>query len=348
MNSLATILPSQENLEQGAARASWGNALLKNRATLVFGADLLLVLLFTILSQDHVFWSVANAQALLLNATEGLLLAVALSLLLGAGIFDLSVGANLVLSSVVGATVLKAVTQHGNQTHYVALGTLIALCACVATGAIYGFVNGLIIARLRVNSLIATLGTMGIGTGIALLITNGSDIYNLPAQIQTDFGLKTFVGIPIPAIGALALTALIWAAVRYTRLGTRIQAIGSSALAARRAGLHVPHYQILLLALAGALAGLAGFVDIAHYGSTTIAGHTDDALAAVTSAVIGGTALTGGRISISGALSGTALSQILLTGLVIIGVASFYQLIVIGCVLILAVALDRVSEREPE
>jgi ribose transport system permease protein len=213
----------------------------------------------------------------------------------------------------------------------------------VATGILFGLVNGLLIAVGGINSLIATLGTLGIGTGIALLLSGGTDVGSLPVALQTDIGLQTLGPIPVPAIAAGLALAALWFTVRYTRFGLRVQSIGSSRASAERAGLRVRGYLITLALLGGALAGVAGFIDLARFGSTAIAGHANDALGAVTAAVIGGTLLEGGRISIMGTLWGAALAVILQSGLVLLGVSSFWQLIVVGAVLLIAVLLDRVA-----
>jgi ribose transport system permease protein len=325
----------------------------------VLGLDLLLILFFTVKSPGHVFWSTRNAQNLLLNGTEGLILGLAMTSVLGAGLIDLSVGQNLVLSSVVGAHVMIAVsggtvvglgavggaTPFSNVPLAVALGAL----ACVATGAVYGAVNGVIIAYLRVNSLIATLGTLSIGMGLVLIITSGTDVGGLPPQIQNDFSLADLFGvIPYPTVVGIAVAVGIWALFRYTRFGMHTLAIGSERISAERSGIKVRPHVLQLTMLAGILAGIAGFIDLSHFGSTAINGHANDPLAAITAAVIGGTALTGGRVSAVGTIWGAALAVILLGGLVVIGVSSFYQLVAIGAVLIAAVAIDQYRNRRRE
>jgi ribose transport system permease protein len=302
--------------------------------------DILLVVVFTILSPDHVFWSVQNLENLLLSGTVTLLLSLGIAMLLGAGAIDLSVGANLVLSSVVGASVIKATIGAGFPVAFIA-----GLAACLATGVVFGLVNSLVIAYFDVNSLIATLGTTGLGLATALLLTGGSDIGDMPAQLQADFGLNTLGVIPIPAIVAIVIALLLWGVLRNTRFGTRTLAIGSLRLAAERSGLKVRRHLTALIILTGILAGLAGFIDLSHYGATTISGHPNDSLAAITAVVIGGTRLEGGKISIGGTVWGTALSVILQGGLVIIGVPSFWQLAAVGLVLIVAVCLDRIQAR---
>jgi ribose transport system permease protein len=340
-----------------AERAAWQRVLMTGGAWVLL-LDLVLIGVFTALSPYHVFFSMQNLQNQLLNGSEGLLLALAMTMLLGAGLFDLSVGANLVLSSVIGAMVLLAVAGGEAQPlqaadvvvlQNVPVAIVAGLLASVLAGVAFGAVNGLLIAYLRVNSLIATLGTLSVGTGAAFVITNGGDIGGLPQEIQSGFGLYKLGGVlPMPAIVAVGVALLMWAMFRYTKFGLDTLAIGSSRLAAERAGLKVKRHMVQLTAAAGGLAGLAGFINLSHYAATTSLGHSSDSLAAVTAAVIGGTALNGGRVSILGTFWGNALAGILISGLVIIGVVAFYQLIAIGTVLIVAVAIDQYRNRSRE
>jgi ribose transport system permease protein len=241
--------------------------------------------------------------------------------------------------------VLNAIGNPGTGGNYsnVGLAILGCLIACLVTGAVFGLVNGVIIAYGQINALIATLGTLGIGSGLAYVITGGADISGLPAQLQADFGLSTLGPIPVPAVIAIVIAIILYLVVRFTRYGMRTEAIGSSRAAAERAGILVRRHVLTLAILAGAVAGLAGFIDLAHFDSTSITGHANDALNAVAAVVIGGTLLEGGKISIPGAIWGTGLAVILQGGLVIAGVSSYYQLIAVGVVLILAVGLDRLT-----
>jgi ribose transport system permease protein len=310
--------------------------------------DVVLIIAFGLLSHDFVFWSQTNVQALMINGTEALLLALGLAMLLGAGAFDLSVGSNLVLSSVLGAITVKSIAgvpdANGNYAH-LALAITLGAIVCIATGVIYGLLNGILIAYFEINSLIATLGTMGIGTGVALVITQGGDVTDLPSQLQSGFGLASLFFIPYPAMIAIVAAIMLWAVLRFTRYGVRTLAIGSERTSAERAGIRVKPHLTSLAALAGGLAGLAGFIDITRYGSTAQSGHVQDPLVAITAVVIGGTLIEGGKVSIIGVIWGTILAVVLQTGLIIVGVQSFYQLIAVGTVLIVAVGLDRYRVR---
>lgn len=308
----------------------------------LLGVNLLLVLIFGLLSQNNVFWSFASLRLLLLNGTETLLLATAITVLLGAGLIDISVGANLVLSSVLGAIVMRELNASGASP---IVSILAGLATCLGTGMLFGLMNGVLVAYLEVNSLVVTLGTTGVGTGIALLITGGSDVTGLPKELQANFALNNIAGFPLPGILALLVVAAIWFMFKYTRFGMRTLAIGSSKASAERAGVAVRRHILTLMVLGGMIAGLAGFVDVSRYAATVILGHTNAPLAAITAAVIGGTVLEGGRVSILGTVMGAALSVLLLGGLTIISVSSFWQLILIGAVLIFAVATDRIRYR---
>jgi ribose transport system permease protein len=306
--------------------------------------DVVLVIFFGLKSQNHVFIGVQNFQAVTGDAAEALLLAVGVTYLLGAGVFDLSLGANLILASVLGGLTLTHLVA-AKATHASAAQILLTLLVCLLSGLGVGAVNGILIAYLSINSLIVTLGTLGICTGTAYVLSHGSDIAGLPMNLQTSIGLRYVLGVPLPALVALFILIVAWAVLRFTRYGTRTLAIGSSLTAADRAGLRVRRHLLSLTLLAGALAGLAGFIDLARFGTTNTSGHTLDALAALTAAVVGGTRLTGGRATLVGTLWGTVLAYVLLDGLTVIGLPSFYQQIATGVILILAVAIDTLRSR---
>jgi ribose transport system permease protein len=292
------------------------------------------------------FLSVASFRNLGLSASELVLLAIGSVYLMGAGEFDISLGANLILSSVVGGEVMLAVSgtpaQVANGT-YPHLGLALALgcLACIATGALMGLVNGLVVSYLKVNCFIATLATLGIAEGIADIVTNGGNLANIPTQLQNYFGISLVAGVPSPVIVTAVIFLLSVFHLYKTRFGIRTIALGSSRQAAVRAGLRVRGQVVLLFTLAGALAGLAGLIDLSRFATTDLTGHQTDALVAVAGAVIGGTALTGGVVSVGGAVIGALLPTILQSGLVVIGLPPYYQLIAVGVILIVAVHIDQ-------
>jgi len=309
--------------------------LLSSTASWVFVIDIFLVILFGALSVNHTFWTVAALEVVALDSTTALILACGIALLLGAGEIDLSVGASLLLASVFGGQVMIDVASSGTLAT-----ALIGLLVCIATGAGVGLFNGLVVTRFRVSSLIATLATLGIATGIANIVTNGTDVTGVPVALQNDVGIRDFAHIPLPAFIALAVWGMMWMVFRTTRFGLRMLALGSSRSAAERSGIRVRAQLVTAFVIVGVLAGLAGFIDLTRFATTNLAGHQTDALAAITACVIGGTSLFGGRVSIAGVLAGTLLAVLLEDGLVVVGLSPFYQLIAIGAVLIAAVAID--------
>ena len=151
---------------------------------IILGVDIFTVLLFGIISPSHVFLSLQSFKDLALNGCQTALLGVGVAFLLGAGELDISLGANIILSSVVGGKVMVAMAGT-NSGAAIALGVI----ACIATGAAGGFFNSVVVTRLRVNSFIATLAMLGIMTGLADVLTGGYDIAGIPLALQRDFGV---------------------------------------------------------------------------------------------------------------------------------------------------------------
>jgi ribose transport system permease protein len=342
MTATARLAPAPRTDEVPArATPSVARRWASSTAAWIFAVDIVLMIVFSILSNGHDFASWLNAESLMQDISEAMFLSLGLAIMMGATIIDLSLGANLVLSSVAGALVLKAMgaqSPTGQITGHVG-AVLVALLTCLFVGTLFGVVNGLIITVLKVNSLIATLGTLGIGTGLGFVLLDGNDIYGLPASMQTGFAQLDVLRVPLPLVIGLVLALVFGLGLKYTSFGMRTLAIGSNRTAADRAGIRIGPHIVRLTALAGLTAGMAGFIDISRFGSTSINGHTLDSLNAVTAVVLGGTALFGGKVSIAGALWGTLLASILLDGLVVLNVQSFYQQIATGAILVIAVSL---------
>jgi ribose transport system permease protein len=307
-------------------------------ATVAIAAvDLVVVTIFSLISPDHVFFDTATITTIALGAAQIVLLGIGTAFLLGAGEFDLSLGANVMLSSVVGAKVMLAV---GDGTPSAGGATIVfGVLTCVACGALFGLVNGIIVTRFRVNALIGTLGMLGVGTGVGYVLTGGSDLL-APVWLQESFGIRNVLGVvPLPAVVTAVCVVVAFLALTKTRFGLLTIAAGSSRDAAIRSGLAVRKHILVLFVLAGTLAGIAAVMDLSRYTTTNIAGHQTDALSAVAGAVIGGTALFGGRVSIGGTVLGCLLPVILAVGLVLQGLQPFYQQIAVGVVLVVAVAI---------
>ncbi len=335
-----------ENREQTTPRG-WRVSLGRTTTAVWIGvAVVLLAVAFQVAAPSVAFFSVTNLQSLGLESAEAIILAVGTAFVLGAGLLDLSIGANLVLSSVAGGEVMDTVAggtarvTSGHPEH-VALAVGLAIVTILAMAVGFGIMNGLLVTRLKLSSFIVTLGTMGVGNGLALVIVGGVDI-GIPTPLQVGFGVLNVWVIPAPLLVAVGITACAWYLLARTRFGVRALAMGSSRAAAERAGIKCDWLTIRLFALMGLLVGVASVIDLARFAATDVAGQTLAAMAAITAAVIGGTSLFGGRASVIGAAIGALLPAVMITGLVVTGVSAFYQQVAIGVILLLAVSVDRV------
>jgi ribose transport system permease protein len=310
------------------------------RSTTFYVVIALLVLITAFaITTDGSFLSITNLQSVGRNSAGLILLAVGLAFVLGSGHIDLSVGATLVLASVVSAETIVALTRgsDGNPTGAIVLGAILG----AGTGALVGLLNGLLVTKLKINSFVVTLGTMGIALGVAQVITNGSNVAGLPGALQTSFGLADVLEIPLPLVLAVIITVVGAITLSQTAIGRHALSIGSSETGAQRAGVRVGRTTVAVFVFSGTLAGLAGFLDITRFGTTAISGHETTMLQALSAVIIGGTSLFGGRASVVGAAVATFIPTVLLAGFVMVGISSFYQGIAIGVVLILAVWIDR-------
>ncbi|WP_244299671.1 ABC transporter permease [Rubrobacter xylanophilus] len=310
---------------------------------------LILAILVAAFSVWHgrAFLSADNFLNIAVDASELLLLAVGLTFVIITAGIDLSVGAILVLSSVIAAQTMVALSgtpeqvqnyTYPNQAVGIPAGIVVGLL--VGTGC--GLVNGLIITKLKLTPFIATLGTLGIFLGTAQILSGGTNVPYVPPAIQSEFGTRQLLGVlPVPiAISAVVVVVAILM-LHKTRFGRHTYAIGSNVEAARRVGIDVERHLLKVYTLSGFLAGLAGIIDVARFNTASVGAHTLDNLAAISAAVIGGTSLFGGIGTIVGSVVGTFIPAVLRNGFVIGGVQPFWQQVAIGVVLILAVFIDQ-------
>lgn len=301
----------------------------------------------TIEHGSPVYLKVDNLLSIGLNASQVMLLAVGMTFLIGAGHLDLSIGYSLILSSVVAAKVMVAVGGTPEQVatgEYpnLALAILLGILTALAVGALVGLANGLLVTRLRLSSFIVTLATSGITYGVALVLTSAANVPFIPDAIQEGFGgLKLLGFLPAPLALALLTAAALAFVLRRTRFGLWTLAIGSSREGALRSGVPVERQTVKLFVLMGLLVGIAAVVDIARNANTNVVGHQTDNLQAIAAVVLGGTSLFGGIASIGGSILGTLVPVMLQNGLVIMQVEPFYQFVIVGVILILAVYFDQ-------
>ena len=262
------------------------------------------------------------------------ILATAQTIVIISGGLDISVGAVVGLSTV---CIALAVGWTGSPALSILFG--------VVVGAIAGAVNGLIITVGRINAVIATLGTMAVFRGVAFIISNGQSISIFDPAFRF-IGDGKILGVPVTILVLVLVVAIFFVLMRYTITGRNIYAIGGNPVVARLAGLNVRAYQIGIYTLSGATAGLAGMLLAARTGSgQPISGSEGLELEAITAAVLGGCALTGGKGTIIGGLLGVLIIGVLDNGLILTSVPTFFQMVAKGVLLIAAVIIAEQQAR---
>lgn len=274
------------------------------------------------------FFSISNFRAVAVGMAPTAIIVIGMAILLASGGFDLSVGSVMALSSTVVAMLLLS-----------GMAIPLAVICGLILGGVIGVVNGLLVTSLGINPLIATLGTMSIARGIALVLTEGFSVSSLPASFawlgKTDFG-----GIPVIVLLTVLLVILFDLAVRHTRFFRQVYFIGANEKAAVLSGIHVTRVRIILYALTGVLAALAGVLLASRLMSGTPTAGNGIELQVLAAAVIGGASLRGGEGTILGAFLGVVFVALINNTMTMQAVSIYWQMIVIGGVLVSAVALD--------
>jgi ribose transport system permease protein len=295
-----------------------------------------LIVVFAVLKPAD-FLTVSNGRNIATDAAVLLVLATGLTYVIITAGIDLSVGSVLVFSGVIAAKVMN--TVGGNNWGVMIIGLVVALLA----GLAWGILNGFLVSKAKIPPFIVTLGTFGMALGAALLITGGVDEREVPFKLITTIGTGRLFGqIPWLVVIAAIVCLVFGVVLAMTRFGRYTYAIGSNQEGVRRAGVNVDVHLIKVYAICGTLAGLAGYLSLARFGTTTVSGHTTDNLSAIAAVVIGGTSLFGGVGTILGTVFGVFIPAVLTNGFVIVGVQPFWQQVAVGAVLIGAVYLDQV------
>ncbi len=298
-----------------------------------------LVLLFVVFAvwNPTAVLSSYNIQNIIGDASTLFIVAVGMTFVIATGGIDLSVGSVLIFSQVAAAQAMILVGGDGWTA------TLIGTLVGVLCGGGWGLVNGIMVAHFRIPALIATLGTLGMAGGIALLMTNGINIRaGIPDQLTLTIGTGRVFGF-LPIVSIVALVVVVIAAFIFskTRFGLHVLGVGSNATALTRTGVDVTTVQVKVYVISGACAGLGAVIDLARFSTTTIGAYSTLSLEAIAAVVIGGTSLFGGVASIIGAVIGVFIPAVLRNGFVIVGVPSFWQQVAVGAILVVAVYLDQ-------
>lgn len=313
-----------------AKRLLQGPMVLLDRYSVIIG----LVLVSAVMSLlSPVFLTSMNVLSVVRQVAVIGLLAIGETLVVLTGEIDLSVGSVLALSGVVAAMAQKA-----------GVGLLPSILLALLAGAAMGAFMGIIVAKGKVPSFVVTLGMMGVARGIGLVLTNGFPISGF-AEAYKWIGAGEVVGVPIPMILLLILTVVVALILRHTPFGRNLYALGGSRKAAFYSGIDVDWELIKVFALSGLFAGLGGIVLTARLDAAETVAGLGYELSAIAAVVIGGASLSGGTGTVYGTLLGTLFIGVIANGLTLLAVSSYWQQIVQGAIIVLAVLLDQLRKR---
>ena len=305
----------------------------KRRQDTVLPLLIALIAVVTGLIEPH-FWAVDNLLNLARQIVPLLIISVGQAFVLIGGGLDLSLAA---VMSVCGVGGVLCMNRYG-------IGAGIGVMLIVGAG--FGLTSGLIIGYFRATALVVTLGMLSIAQAAALILANGTPIYDVPSAYAQLVGFDSFLGIPVSVWIGVATTAAGGLLLSRTVFGRYVYAIGSNAAAAAKSGINVPFYTVLVYSLSGLSAAIAAVVLTAWVGSAQPIAAPDITLQSLAAVVLGGVALTGGRGSMQEVIYGVTLLSIMSNVMNMIGVSTYYQTLVIGIVIIIAVVLDRLRRRE--
>jgi ribose transport system permease protein len=290
---------------------------------------IILVVIVSVLNPS--FLEPLNLLNLLRQVAINALIAFGMTFVILTGGIDLSVGSILALSSALMAGMIVS-----------GMDPMLAILIGCLLGAVMGAINGLLITKGKMAPFIATLATMTIFRGLTLVYTDGNPITGLGENhLFQLFGRGYFLGIPVPAVTMMLTFAAFWVILHKTPFGRKTYAIGGNEKAAIISGIKVTKVKVMIYSLAGLLAALAGAILTSRLNSAQPTAGTSYELDAIAAVVLGGTSLSGGRGLIIGTLIGALIIGTLNNGLNLLGVSSFFQMVVKGVVILIAVLIDR-------
>lgn len=289
---------------------------------------LLLIIVVLSITADN-FLSVNNLLNVLRQVSINALIAFGMTFVILTGGIDLSVGSILALSSALSAGMMAG-----------GMDTWLAVILGLAAGMVMGAINGFLVAKGRLAPFIVTLATMTVFRGLTLVYTNGKPITGMNKDFAM-LGKGYFLQIPMPIIWMVISFAVLYIILRHTTFGRRVYAIGSNEEATWLSGISTSKVKIFVYAISGLLAAISGMILTSRLNSAQPTAGTSYELDAIAAVVLGGTSLSGGKGWIVGTLIGAVIIGVLDNGLNLLNVSSFYQQVVKGAVILVAVLLDR-------
>jgi len=306
-------------------------------------ALLLLCIVLSILTDK--FFTPENGLNVLRQVAVNTCIATGMTLIVLTAGIDLSVGSVLALCGAVTAGLFKNGLEFPSLDLFVGFTILGALLGGLLLGAMLGWFNGFTVTKFNVPPFVATLAMLTIARGFTMLYTKGHPLHNLGKEFAF-FGAGSFLGIPVPVWPSIIGVLIAVFITQKTKLGRYIFAIGGNEQAAKLSGINIKKVKLTVYALAGALAALGGIIVTARLDSAQPNAGMSYELDAIAAVVIGGTSLSGGKGSVWGTVMGAVIIGVLNNGLVLLNVSPFWQQVVKGGVILLAVIIDKIGEKK--
>lgn len=306
-------------------------SVLKKSNMTAIGAVLILMIILASIFSPY-FLDIYNLQSLIRDLAFIGMIGIGQSLLLLTGELDLSVGKIASLCGIISGMMM----MHWGWNPY------LALIGALILGLILGYINGLIITKLRLNAMVATIGMQGVYGGINLVLTKGKAITGIPSSVHI-FGKGNLGPIPFPFIFTLIVLILVLFLVKKTKTGRYIYAIGNNKDAAKVLGIQVDKIRVMIYSIVGLISAMAGILYVARLGSAQSSIGENWPMNSIASSVIGGVALTGGIGNPAGALIGAAIISIIQNMIVLFGVNVYWQSAVSGFVVVIAISFSSLS-----
>lgn len=297
---------------------------------------LLIGLIIYFAFQNPIFLSSLNILNVIRQTTYLAILAMGEMLPLIVGGFDLSIGAMIAFASILSTTIMKG-SLVADPTTMVIIGCVVAILLSMGVGIL----NGLIIASFKVSPFIVTIATMTIVGGITFIVSKGTNVFRLPDVFHVVLGSGTVGGFPIPILFMIGIAIGMYVLMNRSYVGRFFYAIGANVNSAILAGVDTKKYIILAYAISAFFAGISGVLLTARVGSGEMTLGAPLMLKAIAAAVLGGAAIGGGRGNVTGVLLGAFFITMLSNGMNLMHLGSFEQMIVVGFLLVIAVATDQ-------
>ena len=298
----------------------------------IVAALVIMIIVFALI--DPIYLSSNNIVDIVKQSTINGLLGIGITLAIITGGIDLSIGSTFAIVIVsVGKLLVSGVNP------------FLAFAVGIMLGFSLGIVNGILVAKVKLQPFIATLGTMSIYRGVAYIITGGWPVLDIPENFRQALDGDIFGVIPSSVVLLFVVGIIIWIILKYTRFGNYIYALGSNEEATKLSGVDVDFNKMMAYAICGVGAALAGMVLLARLGTGEPTAGQGYELNAIAAAAVGGTSLMGGKGTMLGTILGTILLSALRVGLIVVGVDSFWQYIATGIIIVIAACFEIIQNK---